>query len=276
MDLHSVTAYWQPTQLNEIGPWQPGWAWLAGGTWLFSEPQPQITTLIDMQGLGWSELEITVEGLSIGAGCVMSRLLEMPYPDRWTGITALQSAVHELASFKVQNMATIAGNLCLALPAGTFAPAMLVLGASYELLSPDGTSRQVSAATFQTGARRTILRPGEVLRKIWVPAANLEWRVNYQRLCIAAFGIALSIVVTAYNPRTHQVRVGIGACVPAPRLIEFDPVPDDNALIAALNTHIPVSDCLADELASALYRHHVTQVLMQRSLQAAIEQGNAI
>ncbi len=272
MDLHTIETYLHPTQLDEVKDWQPDWTWLAGGTWIFSEAQPQIKALVDLQGLGWSELEITPEGLSIGANCVMSRLLQATYPDRWTAIAALQSAVHELASFKVQNVATVAGNLCLALPAGTFAPAMLVLDARYELVSPHRPSRWVPALEFQTGAKQTILQPGEVLRQIWIPQASLEWQVSYQRLCLAAFGLALAIVVTAYNPQTQQVRVGIGASVPAPRLLEFAQVPSKVELIEALHAHLSVAECLVDHIASGAYRHQITQVLMQRSLQAAINQ----
>ncbi len=272
MDLHSVETYLRPTDLEEVRNWQAGWAWLAGGTWVFSEPQPQIKALVDMQGLGWSELDVTPEGLTIGATCVMSRLLQFSYPKRWTAVEALQSAVHELASFKVQNVATVAGNLCLALPASTFAPAMVALGASYEILPFEGAPYRVSALDFQTGAKQTILKPGEVLRRIWIPLAFLEWRVNYRRICVATAGLAVSIVVVAYNPKTSQVRFGIGACVPAPRLIEFAHVPSTTELASSLNAKIPLTDFLDDET-SAVYRSHLTQVLMARSLQEAINQS---
>lgn len=272
MDLHNVETYLEPTDIKEIRNWQAGWTWLAGGTWVFSEPQPQIKTLVDMQKLGWSELEATPFGLTIGAMCIMSRLLQFSYPETWTAVKALQSAVHELASFKIQNVATVAGNLCLALPAGTFAPVMVALEASYEILPLEGESYWVSALNFQTGAKQTILKPGEVLRKIWIPQINLEWRVTYQRICVATAGLAVSIVVVAYNPKTSQVRFGIGACVPSPRLIEFERIPSTAELNEALNAQIPLTDFLADET-SAVYRSHLTQVLMRRSLQEAITQN---
>lgn len=270
MDLHGVETYLRPTNLEGVKNWQHGWAWLAGGTWMFSEAQPQVKTLVDMQRLGWSELEATPEGLTIGATCIMGRLLQFPYPESWTAVKVLQRAVQELASFKVQNAATVAGNLCLALPASTFAPAMVALGATYEILPLEGPSYQVSALEFQTGAKQTILKSGEVLRKIWIPQANLVWQVNYRRICVATAGVAVSIVVAAYNPQTSQVRFGIGAAVPSPRLIEFAHVPSSAELTAALDTQIPLTDFIGDQSASASYRRHVTQVLMERSLQEAI------
>ena len=40
MDLNTVTEVVRPTAREELPPWRDGDAWLAGGTWLFSEPQP--------------------------------------------------------------------------------------------------------------------------------------------------------------------------------------------------------------------------------------------
>ncbi len=34
----------------------PGDAWLAGGTWLFSEPQPGLRRLLDLNSLDWPAL----------------------------------------------------------------------------------------------------------------------------------------------------------------------------------------------------------------------------
>ena len=268
MDLTTVETYLRPTCLADVTDWRADWAWLAGGTWLFSQPQPQVKTLVDMQGLGWSELEITPAGLTIGATCVMSQLLRMSFPQAWTAMQGLQSAVHELASFKIQNVATVAGNLCLALPAGTFAPVMVALGASYDIISLERGCYRVAALDFQIGARRTLLKSGEVLRRIWIPQASLTWRVNYRRICVATAGLAIAIVVAAYNPQTDQVRFGVGASVAAPRLIECVVVPAVTDLSDLLATEIPLADFLDDDQASAVYRRHVTQVLMRQALAA--------
>lgn len=152
MDLHTVETYLRPANLKEIDVWQNGWSWLAGGTWIFSESQPQIKALVDMQSLGWSELDLSSTGLTIGATCVMSRLLHQSYPEEWTAVQALQCAVHELASFKVQNVATVGGNLCLALPASTFAPVMLALEAEYQIMPFTGNPYWIPASDFQTAA----------------------------------------------------------------------------------------------------------------------------
>lgn len=269
MDLNTIEKYLRLGHLDEVQNWQEGWTWLAGGTWLFTEPQPEINTLVDITRLGWSELEAIPEGLTIGATCTMSQLLSGNYPEDWTSVKALHAAVHELASFKVQNVATIGGNLCLAIPAGTFAPVMVLLGATYEIVPLQGAPYQIPAAAFQTGVRKTALKPGELLRKIWIPQENLRWQVSYQRICVATAGLAVSIVTAAYDPPTHRVRFAIGAAISAPSLLEFDQVPTASELAEALDEHLPINRFLDDGLASAAYRQQVTRVLLERSLQEA-------
>ena len=74
MNLNSVTALCHPTSAAAIAEWRDGYAWLAGGTWLFSEPQPTLTRLIDLTALGWPALEMTEAGLRIGATCTLAAL----------------------------------------------------------------------------------------------------------------------------------------------------------------------------------------------------------
>jgi len=126
MDLHSIEEYLRPTTMAEVGDWQSDRAWLAGGTWLFTEAQLDLKKLVDITGLGWTSVEVTEAGLTIAATCVLRELLSVNYPTTWTGVEALYSAIRELASFKIHNVATVGGNLCLAIPAGTFAPAMVL------------------------------------------------------------------------------------------------------------------------------------------------------
>jgi CO/xanthine dehydrogenase FAD-binding subunit len=266
MDLHNIETYLTPQNLAEITNWQPGLTWLAGGTWLFTEPQPQITTLVDLQNFGWSEIEINPEGLIIGATCIMSQLLNHTFPENWTAVEGLKSAVKELASFKIQNVATVGGNLCLALPAGTFAPVMIVLEAKYQIVLLSGEPYWISALEFQTGAKQTILKPGEVLRKIFIPKQNLELQINYQRICVATAGLAVSIVVAAYNPNTRKIKFGISGCIPSPKLIEFAQLPTITEITEKLNDTIPLTDYLNDTTASNTYRQHITQTLIKRSL----------
>ena len=117
MDLPGVTDVAPP---RIAAPGVPGDAWLAGGTWLFSEPQPDVRRLLDLQrvrlaGAGRSG----PEGLEIAATCTLAELARFAAPPQWPATPLIgQCCQALLGSFKVWNMATVGGNICLALPAG--------------------------------------------------------------------------------------------------------------------------------------------------------------
>ena len=54
MDLNTITEVVRPAAGVDGVEWRDGDAWLAGGTWLFSELQPHLRRLIDLQALGGS------------------------------------------------------------------------------------------------------------------------------------------------------------------------------------------------------------------------------
>lgn len=267
MDLPNIETYLNPDNLQNITNWGEGWAWLAGGTWLFSQAQPQLKTLVDIQPWDWSEIEFTEDNLIIGATCPLIKLLEYPWLDEFTATVGLKSAVNALsASFKVINLATLGGNICLALSVGTLAPVMVALGASYEIWNLQGDARQIAAKDFQIGLKNTILQRGEILRRVLIPLSNLTWQINYQRFSIAATDPALAIVVTASNHQ--QVRCVISASVAAPRLLEFESLETaERQYIAYLENE----NFITDAKASAIYRQELTKVLIKRSLSALIE-----
>ncbi|MBW4561482.1 MAG: FAD binding domain-containing protein [Mojavia pulchra JT2-VF2] len=263
MDLPNVEGYLSPDDVQSITNWGNGWAWLAGGTWLFSEPQPYLKVLVDTQHLGWSEIEIQKNYLIIGATCPLIKLLEYSWSSEWIAVEGLKSAVSALAaSLKVINVATVGGNICLALSVGTLAPIMVALDASYEIWNLKGESRQVAAKDFQIGSRQTILHPGEILRRVIIPLSNLTWQINYQRFSIAVTDPALAIVVSARN--NQKLRCVIAASVAAPRLLEFDKIELSETQFTALLTN---ENFIEDARASANYRREIIIVLFRRCLQ---------
>jgi CO/xanthine dehydrogenase FAD-binding subunit len=276
MDLHNIDNYLRPTDINKVTDWGEGWSWLAGGTWLFSEPQPDIKILVDIQSLGWDEIDWIdppnppSQGglLAIGATCPLVKLLQYPWLPEYTAVEGFRGAINALsASMKVVNMATVGGNICLALSVGTLAPIMVALDASYDLNLAE-KSRIVAAKDFQIGSRQTVLQSGELLRRVLIPVENMKWQVNYQRFGIAASDSALAIVVGAYNSVAKKLRLVIGASVAAPVLLEFDVDLETNFDYIASLEEI---DFIEDAKATAIYRQEITQVLIKRCLK---ELGN--
>ena len=78
MDLNTIVEVKRPSSADEIDRWQDGYAWLAGGTWLFSEPQVKTDTLIDLGSLGWPALRASGTGLDIAATCTIAELERRP------------------------------------------------------------------------------------------------------------------------------------------------------------------------------------------------------
>lgn len=266
MDLYGVDTYLQPTSLETLD-WHPGYTFLAGGTWIFNEPQFQMKALVDMRSLGWTEIEVSERGLTLGAMCLQNTLLAFTFPEEWTAVESLKDAVRELASFKLSNEATVGGNLCLALSASTFAPVMVALNATYEIWPLQRQPYHVKALDFQLAPQQTILKPDETLRRVRIPAENLVgWKACFKRMAVSTAGYAIATVVTAYHATTQHLRFGIAGSVLAPCLIEFSNIPATAELATALETQISPQHYLNDERASADYRRHITQVLMARSL----------
>jgi CO/xanthine dehydrogenase FAD-binding subunit len=217
VDLHTVE---EVVDARAYGQWRPGDAWLAGGTWLFSEPQPHLRRLLDLADVGWPALvEHPDGGLEIAATCTIAELARHPHP------LFGQCARAFLASFKIWNVATVGGNLCNALPAGPMISLTAALDGVCLLVATDGTARTLPVAELVTGAGTTALRPGELLRSITLPAEVLARPSAFRQISVQQLGRSAVLVigtrgpggveltVTASTPRPVRVAPGASADV---------------------------------------------------------------
>jgi len=109
MDLNTVTEVVRQPADPPGAQWRDGDAFLAGGTWLFSDQQPHLRRLIDLMPLGWDTLSASESGLEIGAMCTIRVLYAFTPPADWTaGPLFTTSCEAFLSSFKVWNTATVA------------------------------------------------------------------------------------------------------------------------------------------------------------------------
>ena len=154
-----------------------GYAWLAGGTWLFSEPQVKTTRSSISSRSAGRHCSRRTDGLEIAATC---RIVEL---DRFsTGAgrrgrrrrCSAQCCRSFLASFKIWNEATVGGNICMSLPAGPMISLTAALEGVYTLWPRERRPRQRRRRRLRDRQpRRTCSRPGELLRSIHLPAAAL-------------------------------------------------------------------------------------------------------
>ena len=198
MDLITVREIRLPRSRDEL-VFDDGYQPLGGGTWLYSETQPGLTGLVDLMALGWPPITVTDDGLEIAATCTLAQLLAFDAPAEWTAWPLVEQCVNSLlASFKIWNLATVGGNICTALPAGSMTALLVGLGGTAQIWGrPD---RTVPAIDFVTGNRSTVLEHGEVLRSLHIPLASLTARTGFRRIALSPLGRTGTLVTARTTP----------------------------------------------------------------------------
>jgi CO/xanthine dehydrogenase FAD-binding subunit len=259
MNLNTVTALRQPTSATEIAQWRSGFAWLAGGTWLYSEPQPGTDTLIDLDHLGWPALEAAPEGLDIGATCRIAELYRFEAPREWIATPLIRACCNALlASFKIWNAATVGGNICMSLPAGAMISLVVALEGRCTLWPRDGVPREVPAVDFVTGNHSNVLCSGELLRKIHLPASALRKRAAFRQASLTKLGRSAALLIGTSDPARHDLLLTITAAIPRPMQLRFDEIPSAEALRQAIDARLPADGYFADVHGSSAYKSHLT------------------
>ncbi len=223
MNLNTVTALRQPASAAEIREWRDGYTWLAGGTWLFSEPQPATDTLIDLvtsAGRRWRPLP---PGLEIGATCRIAELYRFEPPRDWPAAPLIRACCDALlASFKIWNAATVGGNICMSLPAGAMISLVVALEGRCTLWPREGAPREVPAIDFVTGNHTNVLRPGELLRNIHLPTSALVKRAALRRASLTKLGRSAALLIGTSDPARQDLLLTITAATARPVQLWFD------------------------------------------------------
>ena len=239
--------------------WREGDSWLAGGTWLFSEPQPHLRRLLDLREFGWDPLEESGEGLRIGATCTIAELAAFVAPPDWIAAPLIDQCCRAfLASFKIWNTATVGGNICMSLPAGPMISLAVALEGRLMLRTIDGSERQVAAADFVTGSHRNVLEPGELLRAIDLPASALHKRTAFRRLSLTHLGRSTALLVGTTAPESGTFLLTVTAATPRPVQLAFAGIPDARLLRQRLREAIPDDAYFDDVHGAPDYRRHLT------------------
>src|ERR1700754_1976487 len=143
MDLNTINEVERPKGRADMPAWRPGDAFLGGGTFLFSEPQPQLTRLIDLACFGWQPLRVGRIGLENPATCTIAQLNAFAAPVEWIAGPLIDQCCRAfLASFKVWNTATVGGNVCMSLPAGPMIALTAALDGTCVIWRADGSERR--------------------------------------------------------------------------------------------------------------------------------------
>ena len=271
-------AYVKPATLDDavhaLVEGGPGARLLAGGTDLVAGMRDDLLDpdlVIDLKGIAeLSEITHDDAGLHLGA------LVTVGDVQGSEAVAHLAPVLIEMAdvfaSTGIRHRATIAGNICSAVPSCDAGPVLLAYEATIDVVGPAG-ARTIPIGEWFVGLRVTALEPDEIVTRITIP------RVDHGGafLKLARYdGEDLAQASVAVLELTGDRRyVAFGAVGPVPvrasrieTRLEGSPLDDDaiaEAKALAGSEIAPITDMRA----TREYREHMCRVMLERGLRAA-------
>jgi len=258
MDLNTITTVAQPKARDQLPVWTAGDAWLAGGTWLFSEPQAHLRRLIDLADLKWPALTISETGLSIAATCTVAQLDALACPPEWIASPLINQCCRAfLASFKIWKTATVGGNICMSLPAGSMISLTAALDGVATIWLAGGGERKVAVADFVTGDNQNVLGHGDLLRQIDIPLAALKRRSAFRQISLTSLGRSAALLIGSLSSE-DAFALTVTASTVAPVQMSFANIPTARELREAILQRIPDDLYHTDVHGKPAWRKHMT------------------
>jgi CO/xanthine dehydrogenase FAD-binding subunit len=258
MDLNTITEVAHPHSRAQLPVWTAGDAWLAGGTWLFSEPQVHLTRLIDLTDLKWPALTIGEPGLTIAATCTVAQLDAFIYPPEWIASPLVNQCCRAfLASFKIWKTATVGGNLCMSLPAGPMIALTAALDGVCTIWKADGNEQKTAVVDFVTGNQGNVLAPGDLLRQIDLPLAALTRRAAFRQISLTPAGRSAALL-TGSLTGGDDLTITVTASTTRPVQLSFLGIPQPKQLREAILDRIPDQLYHDDIHGKPAWRKHMT------------------
>lgn len=168
-------------------------------------------------------IEITDEGLSVGAGVTLSEIFRsQTLADH---APALQKCAHTFASQQIRNIATIGGNVAHCSPCGDTVPPLVIHEARVVLASKGGR-RDVPIEQIASGPYACAMPPGEIIvRFILKPAVDIDF-ADFQKIgrrkALAISRISMAAMVRRdTDGRIGFARFCLGSCTPTPQRFDL-------------------------------------------------------
>jgi aerobic carbon-monoxide dehydrogenase medium subunit len=225
------------------------------------------SALVDLSLLpGLDELSASEHGLRVGAMVPIRRMETDPLVARIAPLAA--AAYSKVANPRVRNAASVGGNIAYGAYRLDPPAALVVLGAVVEATSAGGV-RHIPATDFFTGARRTALRPDELVTAIEIPAMPPGAAVGYVKLC--SLGVhdwpcaSAAASLTGNGAGEGRLRLSVGALGAVPRLAEISVARADaeEAVQAAKNAAEALIEPVADVRGGAAYKRALGLVAVE-------------
>ncbi len=258
MDLNTINEVARPKAREQLPVWTAGDAWLAGGTWLFSEPQVHLRRLIDLAELKWPALTISDTGLSIAATCTVAQLDALACPPEWLAAPLINQCCRAyLASFKIWKTATVGGNLCMSLPAGPMISLTSALDGVCTIWNADGSEQKIEVADFVIGNNRNVLAPGDLLRQIDIPLHALKRRTAFRQISLTPLGRSAALLIGSIDSQ-GALALTVTASTARPVQIAFPAIPAASELREKILQSIPGELYHDDVHGKPAWRKHMT------------------
>lgn len=256
---------------------------LAGGTDLIDQVRVGRLTpdvLIDVKKIAeLNVLEHNASGLRLGAAVPCYQIYG--HCGIVSDYAALADSCRIIGGVQIQSRASVGGNLCNSGPAADSTPSLIALGAVAVIAGPKGR-REVAVENFCTGPGQNVLTPGEILVELKFPARPANSGSHYRRFIprnemdIAVVGVGASVVLNDAKDKFVSARIALGAVAPTPLFAKAasdglagQPVNDESIAQAAAAARA-IAKPITDMRGTAEFRTHITGVLVERVLKAAI------
>ncbi len=251
---------------------------LAGGTdlvaWLrdgLDDPR----VLVDIKALaGLDQLEEREDGLRIGALVTFNQLIESDLV--MEKFPLLGEMSRTVASNGLRNRATLAGNICSAVPSCDGGPVLLVYEAEVLVQGPRG-ERVIPITDWFTGPKQTALACGELVTGILVPRPGEKHGGAWARLGRYQGEDLAQASVAVLALTGDEYRIAFGAVAPTPvrgRRIESllaGKTLSAEQLVATRELVPEEISPITDIRATREYRLHMVKLMLERGLLAAAD-----
>lgn len=261
---------------------------LAGGTDLIDYVRTgrlSADVLVDVKRIPeLNILECGPAGLRLGAAVPCYKIYA--HPTIAKEYAALIDATSIIGGIQIQGRASVGGNLCSSGPAADSTPALIALGAKCLIAGPGG-QREVAVEDFCTAPGQNVLKPGELLVELKFPKPAAKTGTHYRRFIprnemdIAVVGVGVSVTVDASGGTIQSARVALGAVAARPlfakevsQWLGGKPANDGTYRAAGEQSRKIISP-INDHRGTVEFRTHVTGVLVERCLRAAVERALA-
>jgi carbon-monoxide dehydrogenase medium subunit len=225
--------------------------------------------------------------LRLGAAVPCHRIYRDP--EVAAAYPGLIDAVSMIGGVQIQGRATVGGNLGNASPAADTIPPLIVHAAVCEIAGPNGR-RQVPVEEFCTAPGQTVLRQGEFLLSVHLPAPQPGFGAHYLRFIprnemdIAVAGAGAAVRLDPDVATVRSARVALAAVAPRPLFVPeagqalvglsiADPTTHDSAIEEAARIAQEATTPISDMRGTAAQRKHLAAVLTRRALHKAIERA---